>query len=80
MKALYRVPELAGMIGMSPWTLRRWLKRREVPLLRVGASLSVPLVSFCAAFPDVWASLTTMARLREGLGDSASRRSSDDEA
>ena len=68
-KVLYRIPELAAMIGMPHWTLRRWLKRREVPVLRVGTSTAVPLVAFRAAFPDVWASLTTVSRLHGSVAD-----------
>ena len=40
-KALYTVPELATLIGMHHRTLRRWLARKKVPLLHVGASVAV---------------------------------------
>jgi len=55
-KALYTVPELAAMIRMHQRTLRRWLVRRDVALLRVGASVGVTLVAFREAFPDLWTS------------------------
>ena len=65
-KALYSVPELAAVIGKSERTLRRWLARKEVPLLRVGASVAVPLVAFREAFPEVWASLRVVGGLSHG--------------
>jgi excisionase family DNA binding protein len=67
LKALYTVPELAAMIGMHPRTLRRWLERKEVPLLRVGESISVPLVAFREAFPEVWASLRAVGGLSRDI-------------
>ena len=66
-KALYTVPELATLIGMHHRTLRRWLARKKVPLLHVGASVAVPLVSFREAFPEVWASIKAMAELTQGV-------------
>ena len=62
-KVLYTVPELATMIGMHHRTLRRWLARKEVPVLRVGGAVAVPLVAFREAFPDVWASLKAVGSL-----------------
>jgi len=65
-KALYTVPELASLIGMHHRTLRRWLAKKKVPLLHVGASVGVPLIVFREAFPEVWASLKAVNELRQG--------------
>ena len=65
-KALYTVPELATLIGMHHRTLRRWLARKQVPLLHVGASVAVPLVVFRDAFPELWASPKAMHEPRQG--------------
>ena len=65
MKALYTVPELAEAIEMHHRTFRRWLERTEVPLLKVGGAVAVPLVSFREALPDVWASLTALNASRQ---------------
>jgi hypothetical protein len=64
-KALYTVPELATLIGMHHRTLRRWLAKKNVPLLRVGASVGVPLIAFREVFPEVWASLKVVHELRQ---------------
>ena len=66
-KALYTVPELATMIGMQQRTLRRWLSRKHVPLLRVGASVGVTLVAFREAFPDLWASIQAVGGVRQAV-------------
>ena len=66
-KALYTVPELAEMIGMQQRTLRRWLLRKDVPLLQVGASVAVTLVAFREAFPDVWASIQAVNGVRRAV-------------
>jgi hypothetical protein len=65
-KALYTVPELAQLIGMHHRTLRRWLAKKQVPLLHVGASVAVPLVVFREAFPEVWQSVKATSELHRG--------------
>jgi len=65
-KALYTVPELATLIGMHHRTLRRWLARKNVPLLHVGASVAVPLIVFRDAFPEVWQSVKAISELHRG--------------
>jgi phage antirepressor YoqD-like protein len=42
-KALYGVPELAKMAGVSPPRMRRMLKRNGIKLQRNGRHLMVPL-------------------------------------
>jgi hypothetical protein len=66
-KALYTVPELATLVGMHHRTLRRWLAKKHVPLLHVGASVAVPLVAFRDAFPMVWASIKAIGEPSQGV-------------
>ena len=65
-KAAYTVPELATLIGMHHRTLRRWLARKKVPLLHVGASVAMPLVVFREAFPEVWQSVKAISERHGG--------------
>lgn len=54
LKAAYTVPELSKLVGISRWTLWRMLVRDDVPMVRNGRGLLVPLVSFRQAYPIVW--------------------------
>jgi hypothetical protein len=47
-------------------TLRRWLAKKNVPLLHVGASVAVPVVVFRDAFPEVWQSVNAISELHRG--------------
>ena len=56
-KPVYRVEELARMVGLSRFAVLRLLKRYEVPTIRSGRTVLVPLVAFRVAFPDLWESV-----------------------
>ena len=56
-RPLYRVEELAEMAGMTRWQVRRLLARNDVPLVRSGRRVFVPLAALRAALPWVWDSL-----------------------
>jgi hypothetical protein len=62
----FRVKALYTVIGMHHRTLRRWLARKGVPLLHVGASVAVPLVMPREAFPEVWRSVKAIGELHRG--------------
>ena len=38
----YTVEQLAGLFGVSIWTIYLWARQRRVPVLRVGKSLRFP--------------------------------------
>lgn len=61
-KAIYTVPELAEMAGVSRWQMRAVLVGADVPLRPVGVGkerrrVVVLLADLKAAFPELWSSL-----------------------
>ncbi len=66
LKALYTVPELARMAGMSERTMHRWLLRQRVQIIRCGGGVRVPLYAFREAFPDVWQAIQFAQEMQPG--------------
>lgn len=61
-KAIYTVPELAEMAGVSRWQMRAVLVGNDVPLRPVGVGkerrrVVVLLADLKTAFPELWSSL-----------------------
>lgn len=67
-KAVYTVPELADLAGVSRWQMRTLLEGNQVPLRPVGVGkerrrVVVLLADLKAAFPELWASMVERCRL-----------------
>ncbi len=65
-KPLYRVTELARMVGVSRWTMLRHLRGKGVVVeTGRGAVATVTLVALREAYPELWESML-LARALNG--------------
>jgi AraC-like DNA-binding protein len=67
LRAAYTVPELARMMGLSPWRLTRILQAQGVTITSVGRSRIVFLEALRRAAPDAYRSLVAMRDLDRRL-------------
>jgi hypothetical protein len=56
-QALYTIPELADLVGISRWRLRRLLERADIEMHRSGRIRVVYLSSISQALPELWQSI-----------------------
>jgi hypothetical protein len=66
LRAVYRIPELARLAGISRWRMRRLLEEGGVELSRSGRMRLVYLADVQRALPVLWESL--MQRALAGPG------------
>lgn len=64
MRAVYTVPELATLAGISRWRMGRLLATNGVRFRRIGFRRTVLLSDLRLAFPELWDSILD----REALG------------
>lgn len=65
-KPIYRVTELARMVGVTRWTMLRHLKRKGVVIeMGRGTVAMVTLVALRTAYPELWESML-LARALNG--------------
>ena len=58
-RPIYRVSELATMVGMSKWAMMRMLRRHQVDITMGGKGqpAMVTLIAIRVGLPDVWESI-----------------------
>ena len=66
-RPVYRVTELASMVGMSAWRVRHMLGRQGVVVTwgSRGEAATVTLVAIRQAFPELWESMLLARALVE---------------
>jgi len=45
MKNLLTIQEAADQMGLSPWTVRRWIATKRLDVVRLGRALRIPMAS-----------------------------------
>ena len=63
LRASYTLPELATMLGMSYWAVRRLLARRHIPVDKESVPHRVWLSTLKRHAPEAWESVLTIASL-----------------
>lgn len=64
MKAVFSVPELGRLAGISRWRMVRLLDANGVRVSREGRRRYVLLVDLQRAMPDLWTSIVSRDALR----------------
>lgn len=65
-QALYSIPALASLLGVSTKTARRFLKRYEIIPIRIGNKSYVPLTSLTAIDDELYRSLLIVLQSKQG--------------
>jgi excisionase family DNA binding protein len=64
LRAVYTVPELAKYAGVSRFFLLRLLRSNDVPFVRSGRMVLVPLCDIELRMPRLWRSIVAAERVR----------------
>jgi hypothetical protein len=68
-QALYSIPALARVAGVTRYKLRRVLLAAGVRLIRAGRALYVPISEIEAKIPPLWQSIRGAERARRNTTD-----------
>ena len=64
LKAAYTVKELSKELGLSPQTIRDWIKSGKILSVKKGKHHLIPFDALRSALPEFWGSIILLAKAR----------------
>jgi hypothetical protein len=66
LKTTYSITDLAEMLDITRYSVRRMLRRKQVPVEKLGKRTLVGVDAFREAFPTLWSAVLARADIEEG--------------